>query len=96
MKVKVCPANEVDFIHRGRLWCTKKLPCGRCLSNLIDGLAGCRRRPIEGNVDCDNCKARFICFTCPFGSDDESYACYLHNTVDIQKKVVEVLNENLV
>lgn len=56
-----CPNNEISWYYKGTIWCSSKLPCERCLTF---NLGSCGRMPIKFDFDCDNCKYKFICFTC--------------------------------
>lgn len=64
MKVKLCPDNNVGIYYpKGNFlcWCGAKLPCGKCIG--IEKYMPCGRIPIDGEVPCEQCKAKFICLT---------------------------------
>lgn len=42
-------------------WCGSKLPCGKCIGVRI--YMACGMTPIDRELPCETCKARFICHT---------------------------------
>lgn len=65
MKFLKCPSDTISSIFNPKiphtLWCSRKLPCGRCVKN-----GGCQVvtiEPAKFDFNCDNCKCRFLCLT---------------------------------